>query len=84
MMKPARDIGLVGYGAYVPRFRIPAKEIARVWDGVEDNGVPVEAKSVPGPDEDVATMSLEAARHALLRAGITPSDLGAAWVGPES
>lgn len=84
MMKPLQDIGLVGYGAYVPRFRIPAREIARVWDGVEDNGVPVEAKSVPGPDEDVATMSIEAARNALRRAGIDPSEIGAVWVGTES
>ncbi|MFQ5595645.1 MAG: hydroxymethylglutaryl-CoA synthase [Anaerolineae bacterium] len=84
MMKPTRDIGLVGYGAYVPRFRIPAREIARVWDGADGNGVPVEAKSVPGPDEDVATMSIEAARNALLRAGIDPSEIGAVWVGTES
>lgn len=83
-MKPTRDIGLVGYGAYVPRYRIPASEVARVWDGVVDNCVPIEAKSVPGPDEDVATMSIEAARNALLRAGISPSDIGAVWVGTES
>ncbi|MFQ5856789.1 MAG: hydroxymethylglutaryl-CoA synthase [Anaerolineae bacterium] len=83
-MKPTRDIGLVGYGAYVPRFRIPATEIARIWDGVEDGGVPIEAKSVPGLDEDVTTMSIEAARNAVLRAGIDPSDIGAVWVGTES
>jgi hydroxymethylglutaryl-CoA synthase len=83
-MKPTRGIGLVGYGAYVPRFRIPATEIARVWDGMENNGVPIEAKSVPGPDEDVVTMAIEAARNALLRAGIRPSDIGAVWVGTES
>ncbi|MBS1253017.1 MAG: Hydroxymethylglutaryl-CoA synthase [Anaerolineales bacterium] len=83
-MKPTREVGLVGYGAYVPRFRIPATEIARVWDGIEDNGVPIESKSVPGPDEDVATMSIEAAQNALLRAGIAPTDVGAVWVGTES
>lgn len=83
-MKPSREVGLVGYGAYVPRFRSPATEIARVWDGIEDNGVPIESKSVPGPDEDVATMSIEAARNALQRTGIVPSDVGAVWVGTES
>lgn len=83
-MKPTRKIGLVGYGAYVPRFRIPATEIARVWNGIEDNGVPIEAKSVPGPDEDVATMSIEAARNAMRRAGLRPSDINAVWVGTES
>jgi hydroxymethylglutaryl-CoA synthase len=44
MMKPHRPVGLAGYGVYIPRYRIAAKEIARVWDGA---GLPVEAKSVP-------------------------------------
>jgi hydroxymethylglutaryl-CoA synthase len=39
---------------------------------------------VPGLDEDVATMSIEAARNALNRAQIDPQDLGAIWVGSES
>ena len=82
-MKPTHAVGIVGYGAYVPRYRIAAKEIAKVWTGGH-GGVPVESKSVPGPDEDVITMSLEAARNALARANIAPSDLNAVWVGSES
>jgi hydroxymethylglutaryl-CoA synthase len=35
-------------------------------------------------DEDVITMSIEAARNALLRAGIDPCELRAVWVGSES
>ena len=31
LLRPARDVGLVGYGAYVPRYRLPASEVARVW-----------------------------------------------------
>ncbi|GAB4435859.1 MAG: hydroxymethylglutaryl-CoA synthase [Chloroflexi bacterium OHK40] len=83
MMKPARPVGLIGYGLYIPRYRIAATEIARIWtDG--QAGVPVEAKSVPGPDEDTITMAIEAARNALARAEVPPERLGAVWVGSES
>ena len=82
-MKPDRPVGIVGYGAYVPRYRIAAKDISQVWTGGY-GGVPVESKSVPGPDEDVITMSLEAARNALKRAAIAPNELSAVWIGSES
>ncbi len=83
MMQPNRPVGIIGYGAYVPRYRIAGKEIARMWsDG--QGGVPVSAKSVPGPDEDTITMSIEAGRHALRRAGISAEELRAVWVGSES
>lgn len=83
VMKPQREVGIVGYGAYVPRYRLPAEEINRVWHGGEDE-LPVTEKAVPGLDEDVVTMSIEAARNALRRAGIEPSGLRAVWVGSES
>ena len=83
LLKPQRPVGVVGYGAYVPRYRLPAKEVARIWtDG--QGGLPVVEKSVPGPDEDVVTMSIEAARNALLRAQIKADQLRAVWVGSES
>lgn len=83
LLKPTRPVGIVGYGAYVPRYRIPAKEIARVWAGGKA-ALPVKEKAVPGLDEDVITMSIEAARNAMARAQIQPSDLRAIWVGSES
>ena len=82
-MKPARDVGIVGYGAYIPRYRLPGSEVDRVWkDG--QGGSPVKEKAVPGPDEDTATMSIEAARNALARAKIDPTAIRAVWVGSES
>ncbi|MCB0232049.1 MAG: hydroxymethylglutaryl-CoA synthase, partial [Anaerolineae bacterium] len=83
LMKPLRDVGIVGYGAYVPRYRLPAREVARVWSG-RDAELPIKEKAVAGLDEDTATMSIEAARNALARAGIDPKRIRAVWVGSES
>ncbi|OGO65621.1 MAG: hypothetical protein A2Z45_03780, partial [Chloroflexi bacterium RBG_19FT_COMBO_55_16] len=83
LLKPSRPVGIAGYGAYVPRYRLPASEVARVWtDG--EGGLPIEEKAVAGIDEDVATMSVEAARNAMARAGVSPSQIRAVWVGSES
>jgi hydroxymethylglutaryl-CoA synthase len=82
-MKPARQVGIVGYGAYIPRYRLPATEISRIWKGGLSME-PVQEKSVPGIDEDVVTMSIEAARNALDRGEIDPGEIRAVWVGSES
>lgn len=84
LLRPDRPVGIVGYGAYVPRYRIPAAEIARVWTGGGRGGLPIKEKAVPGLDEDVITMSIEAARNALARARISAGELRAVWVGSES
>ncbi len=83
LLKPARPVGIVGYGAYVPRYRLPSTEISRIWQGEASPG-PVREKAVAGLDEDVITMSIEAARNALARAGIPAEKLRAVWVGSES
>lgn len=83
IMKPNVDVGIVGYGSYIPKYRLPAAEVARVWKG-KDEGVPIKEKAVPGPDEDTLTIALEAARNALARAQINPQEIGAVWVGSES
>jgi len=83
LLKPNRDVGIVGYGAYVPRYRLPATEVSRVWEGGE-GALPIKEKAVPGLDEDVATMSVEAARNAMARAKIDPTLIRAVWVGSES
>jgi hydroxymethylglutaryl-CoA synthase len=82
LMKPIQGTGIVGYGSYIPQYRLPALEVARVWGNGRD--VPIIEKAVPGPDEDTLTIGLEAARNALARAQINPQDIGAVWVGSES
>jgi hydroxymethylglutaryl-CoA synthase len=82
------DVGIVSYGAYVPRYRIKPEEIGRIW-GVDGKGMGkglmVHQKSVPGLDEDVITISTEAARYMMARVpDVDPRDIGALYVGSES
>jgi hydroxymethylglutaryl-CoA synthase len=58
LLRPSRPVGFIGYGAYVPRYRLPAKEVARVWTGGKSAGLPIKEKAVPGFDEDVITLSI--------------------------
>ncbi len=79
--------GIVSYGFYVPRYRIKAHTIAAVWGQDGDSivrNLNVHSKSVPGPDEDTATISVEAARQALGRIQFDPQRIGAIYVGSES
>ncbi len=80
-------VGIITYGAYIPRYRIKTEEIARVWgsNGAEiANGLGVFEKSVPDLDEDTLTISVNAARFALARRAVNPDDIGAIYVGSES
>jgi len=79
--------GIVGYGAYIPRNRIKVEEIAKVWGADAPSykkGLMLEEKSVPSPDQDTITMSVEASKNALRRALIDPKDIGAVYIGSES
>ncbi|MBI4173452.1 MAG: hydroxymethylglutaryl-CoA synthase, partial [Candidatus Aenigmarchaeota archaeon] len=80
-------VGICGYGAYVPRLRIKAEEIARIWGADADSikaGLLVEEKSVPESDEDAITISVEAGRNALEMAKVSTADIGALYIGSES
>ncbi len=83
LMRPDRQVGIIGYGAYIPRYRLPGTEVARIWTGGLGSS-PIKEKAVAGLDEDVTTMSIEAARNALARARINPRLIRAVWVGSES
>lgn len=83
VLKSNKPVGIIGYGAYIPRYRLPGTEVSRVWtNGL--SGSPIKEKAVAGLDEDVITMSIEAARNALSRAQIDPTQIRAVWVGSES
>jgi len=80
-------VGIVGYGAYLPRYRIKAEVIARQWGADPEavtRGLQLYEKTVPGQDEDTITISVEATKNALRRAQIDPKEIGAVYIGSES
>ena len=80
LMRSSNPSAILGYGAYIPFYRIPTSEIARVWKG--GGSGPNAEKAVASMDEDTVTMAIEAARYAMKMAGTT--NLGAVFVGTES
>src|SRR5712692_4377363 len=83
-MKSTVPVGILGYGAYVPRMRVRTEEISDAWRAKGSAAPAIVEKSVASLDEDVVTMSIEAARTALDRARLEPERVGALWVGTES
>ncbi len=85
-MKPSIDVGIVGWGVYIPRYRIKVASIAKFWGYAVEaaEGLGVIEKAVAGPDEDSATMGCEASRNAIARGMIDPRDIGAVYFGTES
>lgn len=78
---------IVGFGRYLPVFRIRTETIAAHWaqDGTQvRQSLGIEQKTVPGPDEDSFTMGFEAGRQAIETARLQPSEISALFVGSES
>ncbi|MBU1119483.1 hydroxymethylglutaryl-CoA synthase [Patescibacteria group bacterium] len=80
-------IGIISYGAYIPKYRVTTEEIAGVWGKNAEEiarGLFVSEKSVPGLDEDTITIAHEASRQALDRVAFNPRHVDALFVGSES
>ncbi len=81
------NVGILGYGTYIPRYRIKTSEIAAVWGKQSQNieqSLGISEKSVAAPDEDAVTMAFESAASALQQAHIPASDIELCLVGSES
>ncbi len=81
-----KSVGIVGWGAYIPLYRIAVDEIAKMWgiDPFLAKALGMYEKAVGGLDEDAVTIGVEAAMNALQRAKIKPDSIGAVFFGTES
>ena len=70
--------GIVGYGTYVPYYRLDRAKITAVMGAGGGRG----HRSVAGYDEDTTTMGVEAARNALRGSSVTPSSIWFATANP--
>jgi len=71
--------GIVGYGIYVPKYRLKQADAAMPW-GSWASG----EKAVCGSDEDIITMAAEASEKAVKHAGVKPAQIGSIYIGTAS
>lgn len=76
------NVGINGYGVYIPKYRIKAEEYLKSWGSFAARGV--EEKTVPAYDEDAITMAVEASSNALRMAGLAPDKLEALYFASTS
>ncbi len=73
------EVGIVGYGVYIPKFRVKREEISKVWGGRARG-----ENSVSNIDEDVITMGTESCLNALDHSGLPSSKIEALYFGTNS
>jgi len=87
------QIGILGYGVYLPIERISTAEVVKDREGKKADqqyldkiryGLRLRNKSIAGPTEDSISIGTEAAENAIKMAGIDPKELGYVGVGSES
>jgi len=86
-LKEFSKVGIVGYGAYVPAFRLTVDEVCQTWGKSAEqviSSLGVNQKAVAGQDEDCLTMAVEASLTALKMSGLKPDKIGACFIGSES
>jgi len=71
--------GIIGYGVYIPLYRIKQSDIAVPWGGFA-----MGEKAICGWDEDIITMAAEASGNAIKHAGVDPAQIGAVYLGTAS
>ena len=84
----SKDIGIIGYGTYLPPQRISSEEVEQ-RQGKSGQGIAkslgIISKTVPGEDEDAITMAIEAGLDCFARfPKLDKQQVGALFVGSES
>src|SRR3989304_4793587 len=74
------SVGILGYGVYLPLYRIKKEEIGKAWDTGGRGG----ELTVSGADEDVVTMVAEASLNALQQAGVAGPQVEAIYLASNS
>ena len=79
--------GILGYGVYLPKYRIKVDDISSVW-GKKSKDVKksllLSEKSVASLDEDSVTLALESAQKALISTKVKKEQIDLCLVGSES
>ena len=70
--------GIIGYGTYVPYYRLDRAKITAAMGAGGGRG----HRAVASYDEDTTTMGVEAARSALRATSVTPSSIWFATANP--
>lgn len=86
MKKFSKEIGIVSYGGYIPRYRITVEEIAETYKKDASRmkqGLGLKEKTVPGKDEDTITVAANAAMQMKNRVSDI-DNIGAIYIGSES
>jgi hydroxymethylglutaryl-CoA synthase len=76
--------GILSYGVAIPKYRIEANEIWKVWKNLSTSffdKLSIGERGVLGPEEDTLTLAAAAARMALSRSGIPAEKIGAVLLG---
>ena len=76
--------GIISYGVALPKYRIAAQEIWKVWKNLAPSFFDVLSigeRGVLGPEEDTLTLAVASAKQAIERSGVEKSKFGALFLG---
>jgi len=85
--KKFKNVGIIGFGAYLPYWRLKVDQITRGWQKNSENikkSLGVQQKAIASKDEDCLTMAVSSTQNAIKRAKINVKKIGAIFVGSES